>query len=915
MKKCLLLALLACFNLSLWGEGMQPIGPNPIDSIPGRSSDLISGIELHNYSIPALEAVQELFQGKDVDYYVSNQSDVFNNLFFIDAEPMTGWEHDCYLVHANKKVGMLQSGFVINIDTLRMPPVNHKFTPIKVRARYGEPGKIKPFVRKAALNENSLMASARTYAVILSGGASPTANYNRYWNDCSFIYQTLVNKYGVPKENIYPIMSDGDDPGEDMYIITESPMRFESQPLDLDFDGIDDIKLAATKTNLSNVFNHLSSKLTSDDHLFFYVIDHGGKDKSGGSVIYLWNNETINEWELTEMFDPLASKSVNINVVLGQCYSGGFMNCLTRHGIVATSACGSNQVSYACPEGSSLPYDEYVYQWTCAINEADHLGRPLGDKSDRNGNGIVTMQEAYRYAMEHDRHYPKERPIYKSSPASIGEDLAFDNIPQSVDLYIKDHDGDTGVEPNTDAENFWTSPSIWIRNENDGIEQHENPILTEDHDYAYIYVRIHNRGKFDYAGKGLYLHTYYANASTVIRRHTWVGMETDSDGNPTGANNRVWQITKKIPAGGSEVFAVKWDLSNIVLGKGSYHFCIYAKILDTVKDESYNNDELYFAPWEHKGQAQKNVVLVKRTDLDNPVNIYVRNSFAETRNYSLRLVARTTQDKAIFSKANIELEMSPTISNAWERGGGKGSGIYMMSNSPQTNYKRVKLETVDNKIEDINMYGSEFDKVSLKFNFTEPSKSFSETYTVDLVQYDEDGNILGGETFIVEAPIKTQTIIEIQPVPTSDGLVQLTTNSKDFKSVSWRNTNGETIGKGEEIVVKPVQGNDTYEVVGYTEEGGMAVASVCLEGVYGIKSLSPAASVGDNLTVELCSETGDSALMSVSSVVDGTIKLTKALSSGSSESVLDVSSLQPGLYTVSYMINGEVTDTRKFTKK
>lgn len=63
------------------------------------------------------------------------------------------------------------------------------------------------------------------------------SNYERYWNDCSFIYQTLVNKYGVPKENIFPLMSDGDNPNEDMRLTTGG---FASQSLDLDNDGVNE---------------------------------------------------------------------------------------------------------------------------------------------------------------------------------------------------------------------------------------------------------------------------------------------------------------------------------------------------------------------------------------------------------------------------------------------------------------------------------------------------------------------------------------------------------------------------------------------------------------------------------------------------------------------------------------------------
>lgn len=41
--------------------------------------------------------------------------------------------------------------------------------------------------------------------------------------------------------------------------------------------------------------------------------------------------------------------------------------------------------------------------------------------------------------------------MYSSIPKSVGEDLAFNNIPLDVDLYMRDNIEDTGKEPNLTA--------------------------------------------------------------------------------------------------------------------------------------------------------------------------------------------------------------------------------------------------------------------------------------------------------------------------------------------------------------------------------------------------------------------------------------------------------------------------------
>jgi hypothetical protein len=220
----------------------------------------------------ALAIAQRQFWGKDVDYYMlnDNSSEVWN--IFVDAEPMKGWQHDCYILIIPKSTTS-NINWLIPEKILRKFPPQEDYFPILVKNRYGNNANSKPQVKKVISSNEVSEAAQRTYAIILSGGINKNSNYERYWNDCSFIYQTLVNKYGVPKENIYPLMSDGNDPAADMRCVTG---EYKSQSLDLDFDGIEEIKLAATKNNVKRALSSLSNKLQKDDHLFFFVIDHGG---------------------------------------------------------------------------------------------------------------------------------------------------------------------------------------------------------------------------------------------------------------------------------------------------------------------------------------------------------------------------------------------------------------------------------------------------------------------------------------------------------------------------------------------------------------------------------------------------------------------------------------------------------------
>ncbi len=206
----------------------------------------------------ALAIAQKQFVGKDVDYYVlSNSSSAIWNIF-VDAEPMKGWQHDCYVLTIPKSTTVDINAIIPRMVSRKMPP-QEDYAPLLVKNRYGSNANSKPQVRKATSSNGNNEAAQRTYAIILSGGVNKNSNYERYWNDCSFIYQTLVNKYSIPKGNIYPIMSDGNNPAADMRSISGG---YKSQPLDLDNDGVDKIYLL--KSSIPTSEQYISMEVTTN---------------------------------------------------------------------------------------------------------------------------------------------------------------------------------------------------------------------------------------------------------------------------------------------------------------------------------------------------------------------------------------------------------------------------------------------------------------------------------------------------------------------------------------------------------------------------------------------------------------------------------------------------------------------------
>jgi len=237
--------------------------------------------------------------------------------------------------------------------------------------------------------------TVKKYAVLISGGWNKDNNYARYWNDLYFMYKILEN-YGFAAGDIYVLYADGNIPSSANC----------SNPDDV-VEATDIIDYSATEDNLGTVFNTLGSNMTGNDYLFVYSTDHGSYVDSNSdgdcdfgepAVLVLWG-ESIRDDEFSgNQYLGEITNYAKITVVMEQCFSGGFVGEVSRSNCVIMTACRNTESSWACDtEGH---YDEFVYHFQSALNWATPQSTPVDADSD--GNGYISMLEAFEYAVNHD---------------------------------------------------------------------------------------------------------------------------------------------------------------------------------------------------------------------------------------------------------------------------------------------------------------------------------------------------------------------------------------------------------------------------------------------------------------------------------------------------------------------------------
>lgn len=248
------------------------------------------------------------------------------------------------------------------------------------------------------LTQNSMAGTNNKWAIIINGGGDLYNNDIRYWNNCSFFYKTLKNVYGLPDNHIFVAMSDGLDHDFDRW--NRFAGYYDDSPWDLDDNGTTDIDFPGTYAGIHDAFQAVADSdngAQPGDEVIILITDHGDLSNSGQSYLVLWGGGQMTATQFRQELVSIPS-SVTKHIVMGQCYSGGFIPWLqdVKQMTIAT-ACSASQESFPT---SGLQYDEFLYHWISAVAGQTPNGTPVN--ADSNSDGCISATEAFNYAYSND---------------------------------------------------------------------------------------------------------------------------------------------------------------------------------------------------------------------------------------------------------------------------------------------------------------------------------------------------------------------------------------------------------------------------------------------------------------------------------------------------------------------------------
>lgn len=263
------------------------------------------------------------------------------------------------------------------------------------------------------------------YALLYSGGINLENAHRRYWNDLSFMYATLRNTYGYKAENIIVVYKDG--VAED----ASMPVNFSATRLGLS-EAI--TALEGMTLNTSDLFvfvtnhggglhrcnGHQGRRNTCQSGMLDGNLDEGNPDVTDEVVFFYNENDSLNI--LTDDVFARVLKDVphrNLITVLEPCFSGGFLADMPIADGITVSACDEDELSYGGLVVNGVQFDYFSYFFTEAMNQADPAGNPLSINPDTDGNGRISVLEAFLYAR--DRDIANETPFLDANGDGVGD--------------------------------------------------------------------------------------------------------------------------------------------------------------------------------------------------------------------------------------------------------------------------------------------------------------------------------------------------------------------------------------------------------------------------------------------------------------------------------------------------------------
>ncbi len=539
----------------------------------------------------------------------------------------------------------------------------------------------------------------------------------------------------------------------------------------------------------------------------------------------------------------------------------------------------------------------------------------IGDIDNDGKNEIVAIgSDATIYGFDTDGDSNKiEWGSYRGNPHNTGTYKEVCN--NEIDLMIRDGLTDLGDEPNNVTPYMWTSPDIWIRNNDDNIYEPQNAEYSPTSP-NYAYVRVTNKSCLPTTGTEQ-VTLYWAKAGISFDwDDTWDGEhyfpapnDNVRTGQPVGT-----MFAPIIQPGQTAIIKFPFMVPNPEIYSGisasePWHFCMLARI-EANNDMPTETIDLYQNVKNNNNLGWVNFSIIDAVpDSGEPkysALVAVGNPFEEPHNFFIEIVKEDSETgKDIYKEAEVSIKMNDVLYHAWERGGKEAQRV------EGTTDEKKKIVTGNHVLlENILFQGKEMGTLKLKFNFLTEELTEKTKFVYHVIQKDaQNGKIIGGETYIIRKKSRQIFVADAGGDKEVDAHQSITISAAEISEpviYNWFDSNGNLIFTGKDLqIADAVAQKYKLEVIstidGFKDYSEMEVKI----NPNRLKTITPNP-VNENTIINYnLNQVSSAYLMIVSYYLNGGVSNNYVLDVNSSETVVNFSSYPSGFYKVFLITDGQ----------
>ncbi|MBU7023452.1 MAG: caspase family protein, partial [Theionarchaea archaeon] len=474
------------------------------------------------------------------------------------------------------------------------------------------------------------------------------------------------------------------------------------------------VDMDCTVANVQWAANQVAANSDAEDKVFFHYSAHGGVDilqccpgSSGGGYV---SSTDMDNW-----LDAISARE--IVVMLQGCHTGSFIGAYSNGTVVAaenelTGDGETNRIVITATDTTHSSYGDGS-NWGSTFT-GGYVASFSDPSADIDSNNIISVDEAYQYAVAHDTAAISGWSFPQIDFTSLDTSNVFHTCP-GADVWISDGPNDIGNNSyDYDSTDIWSSltPTGTL---------HENPVsgLTN-----YVHVRVHNLGSSPASNVEVAL--YWANTNTAT---AW-----PSDFTQIGTTYTISNIS----AGGSVEHTWSWYVDPAI-GYG-HHFCFVATA-DSIEDPMTGGPWTYIAPFDNN-IGQKNITIVEgKAGETLQTSFFIENNMKESIPFDLVI------DRSDFPKGELILLLPADMMESFlqqsnllgglefvDRKGQEMPGLLVTAKEKAT-IRRIELKPMEKR------------EVTLEITISEKAE-IGEEFTVRIEEVAKD-EVIGAVTFLI----------------------------------------------------------------------------------------------------------------------------------------------------------------------